>query len=268
MKTINFLLLTLVVIVMSSCEKVIELDLDDAETQLVIEAQLIANENILEVEISKTASYFDNSPLERIEDAVLTLTDDTGESITVPYSSEGTYQVAIAAEEGRTYTLEALVEGEVYQASSTLVSRIPIAEVEVEYEEGGGPIEEGFSLTVRFDDPGGIDNYYRVRHTLNGDLQNEGDDLLVTDDVLFDGGLARLRLFRKSFDAGDIVDVELIHFDKAAYDYFNSLADIIGDGGGSNGGSAAPGNPESNWSGNILGYFIAYSSDNVEVIVE
>lgn len=252
-----------------ACEKVIDIDLENSDPQLVIEANLIAPQNLIRVEISRSADYFDNSDPIKIENAEIVLVDAEAVNINVPHLNDGIYEISLDPVVGTTYELSVKVDGVTYTAKSTLKEKIEITEVIAEFEEANGPIDEGYNLSVRFMDPDEEENYYRLIHTLNGVEQKDGNDLIVIDDFLFDGGLVRLRLFRKVFDLGDSLELELIHLDEAGFDYYNSLADIINtEGGGPNGGSAAPGNPNSNWSGNILGYFSAYHADQVSFVVE
>ena len=59
--------------------------------------------------------------------------------------------------------------------------------------------------------------------------------------------------------SSDEVIVELLGIDENVYDYFNTLATILGDGQGPSSGSTTPSNPNSNISNGALGYFAAYS---------
>ncbi len=250
-----------------ACEKVIDLELEDSATELVIEANLWAGTSTLEVLISNTASYFDSALPVTIEDATVTLSDEAGNSFNAAHLGNGRYLANITTEEGMTYRLTVEVDGIIYQADSFLPQKIELVELIAEYEAAAGPIEEGYSMRVRFNDPGGEENYYRIVHYVDGVKQIEPDDLQVVEDVLFDGGLTRLPMFQQSFDLGDSVSIELIHFDEASFAYFNSLSDIINSGGGPGGASAAPGNPTTNWSGGALGYFSASQADTLSIVI-
>ena len=89
----------------------------------------------------------------------------------------------------------------------------------------------------------------------------------VLNDNRNDGNQVRTSLMMKTFQSGDLVEIELIHFDEASYNYFSTLGDIIGSSRGPNSGSAAPGNPISNWTNGALGYFSAYSADVAEIVI-
>lgn len=271
MKNYRSLLFILIITVLSSCEKVIDIDLNESDKQYVIEASLEEGENDFSVLITKTAPYFDNQPSDKITTAKVTLKDiTTGESIDVPHLAEGKYQTVATAEKDHVYQLSVDVEGKNFTATSSLPKQIPLTEVYSEKGVAGPPRpggegEEKYSVYFRYNDPADEDNYYRAIHYINGKVQLK-NIIQVWDDNVTNGQNARFPLFGQSFDAGDTVLVQLIHYDDISYDYFNSLSDLIGSGGGP-GGTAAPGNPNSNWSNNALGYFSAYSADTLSVVV-
>ncbi|MEL6638744.1 MAG: DUF4249 domain-containing protein [Bacteroidota bacterium] len=265
MNQIKFLLVLFgAVCLLSSCEQVIDVELDSVEEQIVIEAQLKQGNHVFTVLISQTAPYFDNQAPVRIDNATVLLSDDTGWSQAIPSVGNGVYSAPVEAQAGRNYQLQVEIDGVFYEASSFLPEPIALEEVYTEFQNAFANLDEGYLVYFRYRDPGNTDNYYRVIHSLNGQPQLEGSDLQVFDDNLVNGNLARTTLFQQIFNPGDSVTIELVHFDEASYDYFNSLSDIVG-GGGPSGGSAAPGNPNSNWSGGILGYFSAYSSDQSSI---
>ncbi len=267
MNKIKFLLVFLgAVCLLSSCEKVIDVELDAADQQIVIEAQLKQGNSSFSVIISQTAPYFENQAPNRINNATVMLSDDKGGSQAIPLLGNGVYNAMVTAEAGTTYQLSVEIDGQFYEASSYLPEPIPIEEIFTEFQPARAVLDEGYLVYFRFNDPAGENNYYRALHYLNGQAQLEGSDLQVLDDNLNDGDNARFPLFQQIFNSGDSVTVELMHFDEASFEYFNSLGDIIG-GGGPGGGSAAPGNPNSNWSGGILGYFSAFSSDQRSLVI-
>lgn len=248
-----------------SCEEVIEIPLEESGTQLVIEAKLQEGSHPFNVAVSYSSSYYDSSLPTPVIDAEVTLTDDEGIEYSVPHLSNGIYSIPFQASAGEQYILKVQVGEETYQAVSFLPDPVSLNELIPEYQPvnpGGNP---GYQVFVRFNDPAGEENYYRLRHSVDGNLQNSNEDYQVTNDNIFDGGEARLPLFQQTFESGSLVGIELIHFDQSSYDYFNSLSDIVSTAGGPGGATAAPGNPVTNWSGGCLGYFSAYSSDTLSI---
>jgi hypothetical protein len=251
----------------SACEKVIDVELEESDKQIVIEANINEGKQDFTVKISKTAPYFDSSIPESIENAVVNLTDDANNSFSIPHTNNGIYRTDVTGIANRTYTLHVAIEGTNYMATSFMPEKVEIDSVYSEYEAAFGPHEAGHTVYFRYSDPELVPNYYRVVHYLNGEKQNTSEDLQVFDDKLNDGNSPEMPLIMKVFQPGDTVQVELIHFDLASYDYFITLGEIV-DAMGRGGGEAAPANPITNWSGGILGYFSAYTSDSLSVLIE
>lgn len=251
-----------------SCEKVIQVELNEEDSQLAIEAPLYAGTNTFRVTLTATNSYFEASLPNGVNGAAITLSDDQGSSQMLTAVGNGQYEAIVTAVPGRVYDLQVVLAGVTYTAQSRLLDVVTLDQLEAEYQPATGPIPEGYFLYNRFNDPANEENFYRFKHWVNDTLQNEGLDLIVFDDAFFDGNYVRLPLANQFFDLGDTVQVEMIHFDKPAYEFFNSMADIVSNDQSPNGGSAAPGNPISNWNNNALGYFVAMSSDTLEVVIQ
>jgi hypothetical protein len=64
---------------------------------------------------------------------------------------------------------------------------------------------------------------------------------------------------------GDTITVQLLSIDKAAYDYFSTLRDILSSDRAAT--SLAPANPNSNISNGSLGYFAAYTVDTRMIVI-
>jgi len=262
---VRFTLCSLLISLLISCEKVIEVDLEDAATQMVFEANLKEGNQVFEVKLSMSQPYFGEAEVDWINDATVSLRNGAEEEWFLLFQGDGLYTAEVDAAVNELYTLNIELDGVSYRASSYLNEPISLTEVYSEFQEAQGLFEEGYTVYFRYLDPQDQTNYYRVVHTVNGEPQTEGNDLQLLDDVLNNGAEARIPIFRKLFDSGDEVEIELRHIDENAYHYFNSLSEIIGSGQGP-GGSAAPGNPINNWSSsNVLGHFTAYSNSESSI---
>ncbi len=264
MRIEKYLLFAVIAMAISSCEKVIDVDLNEADSQLVIEAKLQAGVYDFQVIISETSSYFINEEPTYRDQATVTLINGEGQEQDIPWQGNGRYSTEIEANPGEGYTLQVALEGQLYQASAEVPAAVPLMELETEFQEASSFFDAGYRIFSRFADEPARANYYRVIHAVDGEYQLDGEDLQVSDDRLFDGSeRARLPIFQRTFDPGATITVVLQHIDQSSFDYLNSLSNIIGDGEGPNSGSAAPGNPIGNWSGGVLGYFGAFSADTL-----
>ncbi|MEL7221136.1 MAG: DUF4249 domain-containing protein [Bacteroidota bacterium] len=267
MKSPSFLIICLCLFSFS-CEKVIELDLEDSDRQIVIEAQLQAGNNQFTVLVSQSSNYFSNEAPVLISDAKVVLYDNSNSSINLPLLKAGEYGGEINAEAGMTYSLEVELDGQVYQANTTVPTPVLLNTLDTTFLEATAFFDEGYQVVSRFEDDPLTENYYRVLHAIDEVWQKDGTDLQVTNDRFFNGSEnARLPVFNHIFSSGEIITVTLQHLDKVSFEYFNSLANIVGDGQGPNGGTAAPGNPPSNWSGDALGYFGAVAGDTRSILL-
>ena len=248
----------LIILLLFGCEKVIEVDLNESNPVVVIEANLTNSPMLVEVKISKTGNYFGNEPVTKISNAGVILEDNLGGRILIDEVEEGLYKsLDINTNLGNSYKLMVEIEGKSYEATSKLNSPVSIDSLTLVYFEGFAFIDAGYNVNITFDDPAEVENYYRLKIYENGELKNEFDDLIVFDDNLFDGNKVEISARNSTFNPGDVAKIELISLDKNAYEYFKTFQEVIS----TNPGSAAPANPNSNFTNGALGYFSAYSSD-------
>lgn len=250
---------------LSSCEKVIEIDLNEANPAIVIEANVHNNSDSCLVRITKTGSYFKAYSAEMVSGADIVLEN---EFFRYRYNEieDGIYKLAkigkLALGE---YVLKVTVGGESYEAASEMPSPVKIEYLVSEYEEGSLFEDGGYRVNFGFKDPEFENNYYRIRYYINDSLQNSENDYFLIDDDVFNGNSLEMAIYGERFDENDTVKVELMSIDKNTYEYFNTFQNIIGD---DRMDTAAPANPNSNFNNGALGYFSAYSSDFKTIVVK
>ncbi len=264
MKNIPYVILFLTLL-LSGCEKVIDVDLNEADPHIVIEGNLSYNPDTAVVKISMTSSYFDTLLSVKVPGAVVTVSNRFGEKFRFKETVDGIYQSKqIKLKPGETYRLEVEANGEKYEASSKLNYSVPIDSVKFYYEEGFSFFESGYYVNFYIFDPPGIKNYYRVKFWKNRVYQNSIDDFYIFDDRYVDGNNLEINLFRSPFKYNDTITLQLISLDKGAYDYFKTFEELVNN----NPGSAAPANPNSNITNGALGYFSAWSSHKRSFIIK
>lgn len=265
MAKIKYILILLFSIAVFSCEKVIEVDLNDAKPTIVIEGNLTRSPGLSEVVISKTANYFGNSDIEMVSNASVIIENDLGAQFILTEEEKGIYKSHdIYPQIGRTYTLTVEVDGKEYKAFSKLNPPVEIDSIDYYFEEGFAFIREGYYLKVYFSDPPGKGNYYRLKVYKNGNYENNMENFVIFDDRINDGQHLEVTVVQRVFKVGHTAKIELISLDKGAYEYFRSFQDLIT----TNPGSAAPANPTSNFTNGALGYFSAWSSNSISTSIE
>lgn len=257
---------TLLAISLSSCEKVIDIDLNSQNPQLVIEANFSNADSICTVQLSKTVNFSDSNTFPTVSNAVVILSDNLGHRDTLDeVNGAGLYGTnRIAGIPGLSYTLEVQAEGKIYIANNTMPQAVALDSVYTEESLFGGPDADRLSLVPVYTDPAGQGNNYKFVVYKNG---NRKKGIFITDDAFTDGQANAQPLFGGEFklNTGDIATVELQCIDAGTYLYYYSLLQVSSNGGPS--GSAAPANPVSNFSGGCLGYFNAHTSSSYTITI-
>lgn len=260
----QILYFSIALLALGSCQKDIEIDLNDSNAQLVIEANYSAEDSTVRVRITQTSNYFATEASPEINDATVTITDQFGNSTAVPFAGSGNYILTnYIPQYNTTYTLNVIQNGISYSAQCAMKSVVPLEDLTYQSFPPIFGNNGGYGVFVNFYDPEDTVNFYQIIVTANGTEMNRLNQMFTQDDELTDGNLVSRPLFDDSlYNINDVVGMELRSVDKKIYDYINEAASIVG---GSN--SAAPGNPTSNWDNGALGYFSAYSSSRKQVVI-
>ncbi len=264
-KTLNFKLITLnlIVLAFSSCTKEITLDLKEADIKYVMEADMDDSLGF-RMHISLSQPYYNDNTFPVITDAAVTLSDNEGNSRNIAHSGDGWYKDStFKTVVGRTYTLKVVGKDVEYIASSTVRPTIGIGYIVAQkFNFGGGNDGPIRVLQLWYQDPAGAGDHIRVVVNNKKD-PSSASNINLQDDRFNDGLVSQLFLFSGGGDddgyriqPGDTVHLSLQTIDKAVYDYFLTLDQISGQGGGF-GGGVTPANPTTNWSNAGLGVFNA-----------
>lgn len=228
----------------SSCEKVIDIDLNSAAPKIVVEGSISDQAAPYSVKISKTVNFNEPNVFPPVSGALVSIYDDLGNHETLTETSAGTYIAStLQGVPGRTYTLNITDNGKNYSARSTMPQPVKIDTV---YSKNLS-FPEGFGITVfvGFKDPPGYENYYRFIQIVNGIPKNT---FYVISDQYQNGTEMYFKMDddreQKELVKGDSVTVILQSIDKSIYDYFYPMyfgRDVV--------------NPPSNLGTEALGYF-------------
>jgi hypothetical protein len=270
----NIFLLFTIVIAFSSCEDVIELELENVPPQLVVEANISDQAGPYTVTLTETGDFYNPNDFPPRTGAIVIISDDLGNRETLTEVSPGTYQTAsIQGTKGVNYTLEITSEGKTIMASSRIPNQInSIDSIATSFEEESIFQEEGYYVTAYIQDVPNVRNYYRYKIFVNGNVfvfnqDNEDEDEFEDDNLYletdkFDDGQYLDDDFPQILKIGDSVTVELYQINKATFDYYRTLEDAIGTAG------VAPSNPISNFGREALGNFNAYAFESLTIQVQ
>lgn len=267
---INILFFVFLSIIICSCEKVISVDLNKTNPQIVIEGLVTDQSGPYSVLLSKSGNYFEPSLyFPPVSHADVTITDDLGSRDTLTETSSGTYRSSsLRGAAGRTYSLSVKSEGNEYSATSSMPHKVTIDSMyALPRREADG--DRGFDLYVMFRDPPEAGNYYRLNLRVNIALAADSIDgrrYRLYSDKLTNGNEAAYRMrIRRNVTVGDTVTVDLLSIDKATYDYYKTLNDILTSDRSPT--SLSPANPNTNLSNGALGHFAAYSVDTKTIVL-
>ena len=264
-----FIPIIALLIVFTSCQKVIDIDLNAATPQYVIESVLLEGTQDFAVRVTKTSNYFSTDKATSVNNATVSLKKENGAALNLINENNGYYKaVKYTATNKTNYSVTVSVDGKTFEASSYLPKPITLDTVELEKDNGnpfGGAAKDSiYQLYCVFQDPTGETNYYQIKTVVNGIPNDKGENILVFDDRFSNGNKIRIPIFTTEFKLNDKVEIELLSIDKKVYDYFNTLSTLVSNGNN----SAAPANPLTNWSNGALGYFGAVSSSKKVVVVK
>ena len=258
----------------SSCEKIInpdELKLKNTDPKLIIEGYITNQPGPYQVKITQSVSYFSNNPYPIIDNAFVTLSDNTGQADTLLYQGNGVYATnSFTGIQGRFYYLTVTVNGKVYTAESLMLPMVSIDALTYGFKEASPHYKAGYFPTLKAQDDPAYTNYYLIRGFKNGQEQRRPEDsvlnFVVLIDYTFNGNqLNRELTFR--YDIADTAAVELYTLDYNGYQFYLTLQQQL-TSGASPFFSTQPGNIKTNITNGATGYFGAHTISKKQVVIQ
>lgn len=245
------------VIALASCRKKIDVDLNESTPKLVLEANYTANDSTVRVSITKTSSYFDDSPSPTINSASVTITDQAGVVSTVNFDADGKYILTeYAPQWNTTYKMNIVVDGVNHETTCYLRDTISLVRpMKTEFIPSFFGSDPGQAAYVEYQDPVNTTNDATIAIlSINNERFDRIADLMTSDDELTNGNLFSRPFFSGLGVSGDSMTLELQTVDIKVLRYYDQLKGI------GNPNNAAPANPDYMWTNEALGYFSAYGT--------
>jgi hypothetical protein len=244
-----------------SCEKVIDIPLNEADVQVIVEGKLYDLPQSSFIKLSKSGSVYDDSGFEKISGATVTVTDTQGGNylFTEDPNEPGKYiDTTFVTQPNTTYNLTVNTSEGTYTAVSYTQSDIQFDSLDYIVQNGGfgqQTTDTTFFTFFNFTDNANEKNYYRIIPYVNNQSPN-GEYL--TEDELYNGNNFRQPFFAEQMKKGDTLVAVIISMDEPNYKFFSTLGQNA-DGGPF---APAPANPVSNIEGGAIGYFGAFMTGN------
>lgn len=256
MRNLTFLIAALFIIILSSCEKVIDIDLKNTDPVIVIEANVDDIFGPHLVKISQTKPFTDDNNFVPVLSAEVSLKDLT-ENRTYIFrdaTQTGNYvSVDFKGTPGNKYELSVIANNKTYTATSTMPQKVALDSLTITELSFFGESQK--FIQVNYNDPANIANQYNYVLHVNGEIRNA---YYVDSDRFNDGKKVTNTIFNADpeLKKGDEISIEFQCIDNNIYRYFFAISQISGNGGP----PTAPANPTSNFNNGALGYFNAHTS--------
>jgi len=257
MKTPLFYLMLLpFMLVISACDKVIDVQLVNDSDKLVIEGNITNVSGTQTIKLNTNVAFTNTNTYPPVTGAQVKVNDQYGNVYTFQESSPGIYTIPTTAGiSGGVYKLHVTIKGKTYDASSTMPAQVALDNVRA-FKDNFSTDDNKRKITVYYHDPKGVVNQYNFLLYVN-DVQVKrvfanNDDFTDGNKVTFDLAQDDISIY-----AGDKVTVEMQSVDKTMYTYWFTLMQQ-----GYKGpiGGVTPSNPPSNITPEALGYFSAHTT--------
>ncbi|SDR68364.1 DUF4249 domain-containing protein [Christiangramia echinicola] len=229
MKKIKFYIPFLAVLIFSSCEEVVQVDLEESEPRLVIEASIIWLKGTSGMEqriiLTETSPFYDEEVIP-VENAQVKISSVNGEIFDFSYSQQGNYiNTGFDPQLNEIYELEIIYNDQVYTATETLLPVVPIDYVE--QTESGGFAGDEIEVKAYYTDPAETEDYYLFK------FFNDDVSLEFYEDEFTNGNQIFGYYSDEDIEENDVIQIEIQGISRSYYDYLFILRSQVGsnDGG-------------------------------------
>ena len=216
----------------TACEKVIELDLDTQEKELVIDAHIDWEKGTTGQEqtilLSYTQPYYSQETPEGASGATVLVADNQGNIFPFVEHIAGTYKnVNFTPTLGRRYALIVQYQGKEYVASDILKEVPQLTEDNITQSNDGGFTGDQIMLTLRFDaNPNERNNFVlRIKASSDGVTRLYGFNDRYFPDGRFSSKILSLsNKEEEKFKPGDTVEITLFRVSETYMNYIRVLS--------------------------------------------
>jgi hypothetical protein len=267
----NIAIVSLIGVLLWSCDEPYRLDTNQADARVIIEGQVTNRPGYQYVKVTRSGGFYETGETPRVDDALVQVTDDTGNVFNFVHNpgnkadSIGYYLPAtpFTGEVGKTYSLNVIVDEEQYEAVDKMfgVTNIDSLSYRVNEDEKDDPkdYDRYYEILLYAKEPQGTDDYYLFKFFRNDSLKlyNETDIYFADDETIGEdiNGVASPVYFK----IGDVGRIEMYSLSRTAYVFYSDLQSLLNNDGGLF--SQPPADSRSNLTNGALGFFQASAMD-------
>lgn len=257
------------------CEEVVDLDIDQAPPQLVIDGLVTSEDTTHFVRITRSADFYGNGG-EDVTDASVQVSDEIGNIYNYTHNPEGYDSLngfyysdqQYSGREYGIYNLDITIGGDSYNASDTLrpITTIDSLQIQIDQDAVDDPDSDGkiYQVLLYAKEPQETTDFYYFKFYRDNVL-DASDNVFVFDDKLLGESLNGLPS-PVHFREGEYASVEIYSLTRVQFVYFTDLGNILNNDGGMF--SPPPANPRSNISGGALGLFQVSGVSRGSILIE
>ncbi len=224
MKRIYYVIAIFIPLLTVGCEDVVDVDLNEGESRLVIEASIIWKKGTdgknQQIRISRSTPFYE-SDMPGVEDAEVLIISKDGQEFNFSSNGNGIYSTSnFDPVIGKQYTLQVHYENELYEATEELK---PVVEIDsIVQSKTGGFAGEDYEIKAYYSDPIATEDYYLFK------FQNESLFLEIYEDEFTNGNTIFGYFSDEDIERNDEILIEMEGISKAYYDYLFILRSQIG----------------------------------------
>ncbi len=240
----RILILLIASLVLASCEDPIDLELDNGQSQVVVDAFINSDSSLQTVRLTKSAEYFLNAPTPIVQGAKVKITGPNGVEYLFSDQGNGNYTYNPKTNNlgpldslGFEYQLQVEVEGKTYLGNSVLHPVPKIDTMTYNYEEAEPGAEEGYYSQFFATDFQGRNDFYWIKAFRNGEplYPKEPANFILSQNAAFGGdgadGFVFILPIRAAitdpefpFLQGEVSSVELLSVNEDVWNYLLQVA--------------------------------------------
>ncbi|MDA9820776.1 DUF4249 domain-containing protein [Salibacteraceae bacterium] len=264
MKTAVYLILS--ALLLTSCTEVIDFDLNDSQTRIVIEGEITNEQKAHEIRVTESTSYYYSEEPPAVSGATVTISDGANTFVLTEVDTlPGVYRTepTVEGKLGERYTLNVTYDNQTYTAVDTMRGVVDMESVFVVPVEDTLFTTDTFYWIIMFgqENPG-LGDHYVWDYYLNGVLQTEplvekafGRDDFVDGASPSEGWPVFNNIPYDAFEVGDSISLEIRSVSGEYFDFIiESLLNTAFRGGFFDG---PPANVSSNIDNGAIGFFRA-----------